>query len=227
LILLGSALALIFNLLHPRTTDQADDAGIRMVAGSDIWIFVHTGIIVALVLTFVGLLIFALSLPERASSWARLAIVTQAAAAGVGALWAATDGIAMKEIVDEWAGASGPAKESFFAAARGVEAVSLAGFNAFILLVVGLAPLMFGLAVSKSRAYPGWLGSLGVFSGAAGIAVALIQMVAGTSVLLTNVIFTIVALLVTIFVGMLGWYLYRGLAVEPPPASEVRQPVAA
>jgi hypothetical protein len=227
LILIGSVLGVIFNLLHPRTTSEADDAGIRLVAGSDSWVLIHTGILVTLILIFVGLLIFAMHLPEAVSAWARLAIVTQGAAAATGAIWAAVDGVAAKEIIDEWASASGTTKESLFAAAQGVEAVSLGTFFVFILMVIGLAPFMYGIAVSKSRMYPAWLGSLGTFAGAAGIVVGIAHFLAGPSVILTNVIFTIVALLVTIFIGALGWYLYRGLTVGPPPASEVRQQVAA
>ena len=227
LILVGSALAVIFNLLHPRTTSEADDAGLRLVADSDLWVLIHTGILVALLLVFVGLLIFAIGLPESVASWARLAIVTQGAAAAAGAIWAAIDGVAVKRVVDDWNTASGASEEAFFAAARGVESVSIGVFSVFILLVTGLAPLMYGLAVSKSRVYPSWLGSLGIFAGSAGIIVALVQMMTEPSVVLTNIIFTIVALLVTIFIGALGWYLYRGTAPGPHPASEVRQQAAA
>ncbi len=60
----GGVLAIVFNALHPRFGNEADPVAeeMRIVAENDMWIPVHLGIFVSLLLITFGLFAFARSM---------------------------------------------------------------------------------------------------------------------------------------------------------------------
>jgi hypothetical protein len=78
--MVGALLGLVGNLLHPGTPN--DPQGIaHVIAGSGMWVSMHTTIMVSFVLMLAGLVAIAHSISGGAGVLARLAVV--AAVAGI------------------------------------------------------------------------------------------------------------------------------------------------
>lgn len=109
--IVGTALALVFNILHPRTSGDPGDteAHLRLVADSDIWLLDHVSLGVAILLSALGLITILRSVEadgEPAWAWGRLAIVAALLSALFGMVVVAVDGLALKAVADSWSGAS-------------------------------------------------------------------------------------------------------------------------
>lgn len=206
--MVAALLSLIFNLLHPRTGEYDNvEAELELVSGSDIWLFDHFMLALSLAFLFVGLLAIA-SYLERggASTWGRIARAGAVAGVVVGYITIAVDGMAMKRIADEWA-----VDESNLAAAHAVAEVSLALFTALIGSLTGFTPLLFGLALLNSDAFPRAHAWLALAGGAVGMGTGAIQFLTGPSPLVTNGLFTVGSLITTIWVFLAGWHLWRSV----------------
>jgi hypothetical protein len=100
--MVGALLGLVGNLLHPGTPN--DPQGIaHAIAGSGMWVSVHTAIMVSLVLMLAGLVAIAHSISgSGAGVLARLGVV--AAVAGICGAGADRAGrFAAKQLADAWA----------------------------------------------------------------------------------------------------------------------------
>lgn len=105
-LVVGTVLAFVFNLIHPRSSEALDSTRgeLELVADSDIWLFDHMMLGVATAFVLVGLV--ALSTSMRGGDgelWARAALV--AGVAGVVVIWitVVVDGMASKQVADAWA----------------------------------------------------------------------------------------------------------------------------
>jgi len=214
----GAGLALLGNILHPRP-DNLDSvqSELQMVAGSEIWLLDHFILGWSIALLFIGLLAVTSYLDAGGSTLPRLARAAIVGGATVAHITVAVDGFALKHAADAWAGG---AAEGASAGAEGVAWVSLALFTALIGSWTGLTPVLVGLAQLTSGRFPARLGYLGIAGGALGMLVATIQFLSGPSELVTNVIFTIAAIIVTVWAFLSGLHLWRAGARTPPAAAD-------
>lgn len=107
--IVGGAIGIVTNLAHPVAVDLEDSlAQIQAVADSDIWIVDHLGIMfgVLLVTLFVDTLGRTITEP-RAAAFARFGLIFQTVAAAAIVVLIGIDGIASKEVFDEWAASTG------------------------------------------------------------------------------------------------------------------------
>jgi uncharacterized membrane protein len=102
----------------------------------------------------------------RSDRWSRLA---------AWAVLQAIDGVAQKYAVDAWVNASGAREAIRYADAQTVRWAEF-GTNAYANVLLGLAVILFGIAIARTQIAARWLGWAGVISGlaymASGIAVA-------------------------------------------------------
>jgi hypothetical protein len=205
----GAAVILVGNLLHPRTTDfDGVEAELKLASDSGIWLFDHFLIAWGVALAFVGLMAITSYLDRGAGSTA--ARIARASAVGgviVAYIAVSVDGMALKEVADNWAAAGG--SESTLAAGDAVANVSLALFTALIGSLTGLTPLLVGTAQLWSKRFDAWVCYLGIAGGAVCLLVASIQFLAGPSNLVTNLLFSIGSLLVTVWLFMSGRHLWK------------------
>ena len=212
--MIGGVLALVVNILHPRPDEFTAQAELDLVAGSDSWLLIHLAAAWATAFVFVGL-VAAGSYIERAGSptWARLARASAIGGSVVAFLGLAVDGMALKEVADT----GGPG-------ATFVAEIGLAFFTALIGATFGLTPLVFGMAQLATGTFPRWIGMLAVAGGALGLLTASIQYLSGPSTFVTGVMFTIGALIVTVWIVAVGWSLWKAAdagASEPATAGRV------
>lgn len=212
--MVGAGLALVANLLHPRTSDSDSIAAeVKLVADSSIWLFDHFLLAWSLAFLLVGLLALTSYIDGGTSNaWTRVARGSVVGGVAIAFAAVAVDGMAMKEVADKAASSA-----ASFASADAVANVSLALFTALIGSLTGLVPFLVGLTQLWSRRFDGWLCYLGIAAGALCLVVASIQFLAGPSNFVTNILFTIGSLAVTIWVFLSGWEMWQR-AASPPPA---------
>ena len=208
--IIGGILALVVNLLHPRALPGAHpEAYLEEVAGYTIWVPDHLGIFFAIVLVVGGLLAISRSITAGAGAvWARLGRATAVVGVALVGVFAAIDGIAMKQIVDAWASAQAGEKEIAFRVAMAFFAVNAGVFSVVIMEYFGLNFVLYGLAVLGSTVYPRWLGWVALLAGIGAFAVGLIQGLSGPTPA-TFGLFTAFAIPLTLWVIAMGVLLGR------------------
>jgi hypothetical protein len=221
--MVGAVLGLVFNLLHPRgggiDTSQEE---LDLVADSGIWLFDHFMIAWALAFSFLGLVAIARSFTgEAGESWGRFALAAAIGSIAIALVGVTVDGMAMKEVADNWAEAGRGTGSSAFAAGDAVANVSLALFTAVIGSLFGFTALLFGIAGLVSTNYPRWLGYVAVVAGVAGLVTASITFLTGPSDVTFNVLFAGSSILFTIWLFVGGWYLWQRAGQTQPEKETV------
>jgi hypothetical protein len=154
--MVGALLGLVGNLLHPGTPN--DPQGIaHAIAGSGMWVSVHTAIMVSLVLMLAGLVAIAHSISGGgAGVLARLGVV--AAVAGICGAGADRAGrFAAKQLADAWAERAARAEGSLGGSGAGAAGHHLRPARPVQLLPVRRGHLrLHGLAVACSVGFTSW-----------------------------------------------------------------------
>jgi hypothetical protein len=209
----GGVLGVVLNLIHPRTSDiGATEVELRLIEENGRWLAVHAGILVALVIAFLGLVAIAVSMYGERGLWARVALYSAIASAPVAIISVAIDGIAMKEIADAWA----DAPDRVFAAADAVGQLNVAAFDGLIISLFGMTPIFAGIALAGSSLYPRWIGILSVVGGVIGLIAGFTQALTGLEPLTANVLFPLASLAFTIVLITAGLTLWQKASAPTP-----------
>lgn len=216
--MVGAVLGIVFNLLHPRGSGVTVTDELTLVSGSQIWLFDHFGLLFAIALAVVGLVVIGRSIDEEpAGSWGRVAAASVVLGGSIGLVTVLVDGMANYAVSTEWAASqSGVA----LAAGTAVSQVTLALFTGLMLTFFGVTPLLFGIAVLNSDAYPKWLGYVPVLSGLLGLLTGSIQFLNGISPLTANVLFPISSIVFTLWWLVMGWRLWQRSAAPAASTAE-------
>jgi hypothetical protein len=211
LAIVGSVLAVVVNLLHPRSaTVENPVLFLRMIAGSTIWVGDHVGIIFAVLLVTGGLVAISRSIAEEpGSAWAGLGSAGALVSASILFVLMASDGIAIKVLADAWMSAAGEERLPAFRVAHALALVNFAIFTVWTVVFFGVTIFAYGLAVLTSDTYPKWLGWVAVVASIASAMIGLNQAYRGASVFVTNVLFPIFSLIITVWVLVMGILLWR------------------
>lgn len=209
--IVGSVLAVVVNLLHPRTPDIARvEAFLPMVAGSAGWVGDHVGILFAVLLVTGGLVVISRSIgTEPGAAWAALGLAGALVSTAIGLVWMATDGIAMKVVADAWASAPPAEKAVAFRDGFLLAKVNIALFTVWDICFFGGTFILYGLAVATSDAYPKWLGWVAMAAGLGSALVGLNLAYQGPSHLVLNILFPIFSIIITVWVFVMGVFLWR------------------
>lgn len=167
---LGILIAVVATVVHPHQSAPMDNPGVfSEYAGSEAWIAVHFAQWLGALLLFAGLIGVYHALKPGSALSAALAryglAATVPAAAAITALQA-VDGVALKWAVDAWVAASAEEKTAAFAAAKSVRWTEYA-FQSYSNILLGIALMLLGLAMTVGSRYPRWLGLIAVGSGLA------------------------------------------------------------
>ena len=206
--MLGAIMLIVANIMHPRGAEFGDTAEhLQEIADAGIYLGDHIGLLVGALLLVGGLVGLSHSLADGGgAAWARLGLAVAAAAAALMTVVIAVDGIALKAVANEWASSQ---NESLFQAAYVLEQIGLGLFTMLIFFIFGVLYILYGLAVALSDIYPKWLGWLALVLGTAGAVIGLVHAYQGPSDLLTNVLFPIVSILLTVWVLVMGVLMWR------------------
>lgn len=207
----GAILAVVVNLLHPRSaTLENPEAFLRMIAESRIWVGDHVGVIFAGILFTGGLIAISRSITEQpGAAWARLGFAGALVSVALLFVLMATDGIAIKALARAWMNAQAAEKAAAFNVGHALATVNLALFSVWIIVFWGVTIILYGLAVMTSHAYPKWLGWVAILAGLGSAWIGLRQAYTGPSFLVSNVLFVIFSLIITLWLlvmGVLLWF---------------------
>ncbi|MEE8363568.1 MAG: hypothetical protein V3S18_05815 [Dehalococcoidia bacterium] len=219
---LGAIITVIGNVMYPRVDDVDDVQELATeIAGSDVWIGTHFGLMIGVVLILGGLIALARTITgENGRALARLGLAAALVSTAVFAVLMAIDGPGVKQAADAWAdaAASGIDQKSALNVVDVMTTSMAAVFSVWIVIGLGLTYVFFGLAVALSDVYYKWLGWAGALLGVIGAVIGLIQFYEGIDDTLTNVVFPIVATLVLVWVAAMGVLMYRDTLKSSAPA---------
>ena len=215
---IGSLLGMVGNLIHPNTPIN-DAVGVaQAIAESDGWLAIHMAIVIGIILMLGGLVAIAYSLRgELATALGRFALAAAVAGVSVGLILVILDGVAARQLAEEWALA--PPDEIFVALRLAAmnETINFALASLFNILFAGVAFILFGFAVAASDGYPRWFGFVAVLAGFGSIGAGLIQAESGSPVETARVMTIIGPTLITVWLFVMGIMLIRK-AREPGKA---------
>ncbi|HXC51218.1 MAG TPA: hypothetical protein VN634_10070 [Candidatus Limnocylindrales bacterium] len=152
--------------LHPMQADPNDaiDA-FTEYAADRVWVASHLMQLAGVLLMSGALLVLERVLAEgRGAWWARIGAAGATAGIALAAALQAVDGIALKRMVDAWAGASEPSVFPLFAAAFAVRQIEV-GLAAMLSIVLGSTTAIYGVAMHADSRFAPWIGWLAVFGG--------------------------------------------------------------
>lgn len=215
---LGAVLAGVGNLLHPITPRNDQEGVARVIADSQHWTLVHVVIIVGVMLMLAGLLGIRHSMIGRGSTDALTRLGMYAATIGttIGLILVILDGVAAKQLADQWAAAPESAATIALGLVSANETINFALGGLFNLSFAALPFILFGLAVARSTIYPRWLGWVGFGAGVGSVAAGLVQAFTGTPTT-TSLILTIIGpTVITLWLVVMGTLLWRRSRHMPP-----------
>lgn len=217
--IVGGILAVVFNLLHPRSSDAIQSARgeLAMIADSGIWRLDHIMLGLATALIFIGVIGIGLSMfGTAADAWARAWLIFTSVSVTLLLVTIALDGSPIKGLADQWA--AGGKDAGLLASATVLVEITSGLLGASIAMMFGLAPLMLGMAVLSGGGYPKVLGQISIAAGAVGLLDALLLAFSGFSKLSILVLFPITSVLSTIVLLWASWELWKSHASLGPTA---------
>ncbi len=206
----GSLIGMVGNLIHP-DTPIGDPTGVaRAIAQSESWLPIHMAIVLGIVLMLFGLVALAYSVRgDLAVALARFALATAIAGVAVGLVLVILDGVAARQLAEDWATASAAEQATALRILAANETINFALASLFNLLFAGVAFILFGFAVAASDGYPRWLGLLVVLGGLESIGAGLVQAEAGEPLAASRVLTIIGPTVITVWLLVMGILLVR------------------
>ena len=214
---LGAVLAGVGNLLHP-ITPRDDPPGVaRVIADSDLWTPIHLVIVIGIILMPAGLLAVRHSIAQNGFTDAltRLGMYAATIGATVGVITLILDGVAAKQLADQWATAPEPAKAAALGLVSANETVNFALGGLFNLSFAGVPFILFGLAVARAGTYPRWLGWVAFYAGIGSILAGLLQAIAGEPTVASLILTIIGPTVITLWLAAIGVLMWRRTASTP------------
>ncbi len=226
--MLGALLAGAGNLLHP-TTPRDDEVGVaRVIAESEHWTLVHVIIVLGIVLMLGGLLGVRHSITGSGFSDALTRLGMYAATIGttVGLILVVLDGVAAKQLADQWFDASELSQPIALGLVSANETINFALAGLFNLAFAGITFVFFGLAVARSDSYPQWLGWVAVVAGVGSIGAGLVQAFTGKPTMVSLILTIIGPTVIAVWLLVMGVLLWRrsrdALSGLPHPLAQRR-----
>ena len=213
--LLGAILGAASLILHPRVGELNygkfgyEEEFLQNIADHQEWVTVHLAVLFAAMLFMGTLVALQRSITaEPAASWAELGFLSALLGTGIITANIALDGLALKVVADAWADAPADERLTFFRIGNSMVEIALALFSIWLIVFWGITFMLYGLAVSLSRVYPKWLGWIALAAGSGGLVIGLFHSFDGPSILVSNVLFSIVAVTLILWMLAMGGYMW-------------------
>lgn len=208
--IVGALLGLVGNIIHPDTPTGDAEGVAKVIAESDIWVPVHVGIIIGLILMLGGLFAIYHSIRGGAAgALVRFGFIAAIVGITAGLVVVALDGLASRQLAEAWA--SAPPAEKAVAArlVHAEETLNFALLSLFNILFTGVTFIFYGFAVALSQIYPRWLGWVVAVAGLVGVVTGLIQAYVGESSQVTSILSIITPTIITLWMVLIGILLLR------------------
>ena len=224
----GSLAGMVGNLIHPVTPIGDPEGTARVIAESELWVPVHLAIVVGILLMLGGLVALAHSIREGlAGALARFGLVAAVAGAVIGLVLVILDGVAARQLAQEWAAASLERRELALGLVQTNETMNFALASLFNLVFAAATFILYGAAVALDDAYPRWLGWVAVGAGVLSVGAGAIQASIGEPTDASRVITIIGPTVITVWLLVMGMLLLRKAREIPPRALRLEERSAA
>jgi hypothetical protein len=167
LLLVGQLLYIVVTQLHTGGDANNHPAVFAEYAGSGTWSAVHLGQFAGMAIFLAGLLalFFALDVQAAAARWAsRFGAASAVATLALYGVLQAVDGVALKQAVNAWVSAPDTEKAARFATAEAIRWLEW-GVRSYQNFALGLALLLFAVAVMRTPWIPRPIAPLMALSG--------------------------------------------------------------
>lgn len=218
--ILGAGDTGVGHFLHP-VLPRGDPAAVAAaIAHSQHWTLIHLLISAGVFLTLAGLLGIQHSITTEGLTGALTRLGLWAATIGttISLITDVLDGVAIKQLADQWALAPEPSKPIALGLVSATETIDFA-LTTFTMSFAGVTFVLFGIAVIRSGRYPRSLGWVALAAGIGSLGAGLVQAVTGepstTTVLLTIIGTTVIALWI-LAMGTLLWRRASAVPLNPP-----------
>jgi hypothetical protein len=226
--IVGSLLGMVGNLIHPATPIGDAEGTARVIAASELWVPIHLAIVLGLVLMLGGLVALRHSIRGGlAGALARFGSVAALAGAVIGVVLVILDGVAARQLAQEWAGVSPEHRELTLALVQTNETINFALASLFNLVFAAATFILFGLAVAVGNAYPRWLGWVAVGAGVLSVGAGTIQASIGEPTDASRVLTIIGPTVITLWLLVMGMLLLRQAREVPVGALRLEERSAA
>lgn len=206
----GALLGMVGNLIHPVTPIDDPEGVARVIAESDIWVPVHLAIVLGIVLMFGGLVAVYQSIRGGiAGALARFGLFAAVAGATIGLVLVILDGVAARQLAQEWATAPPNEQATALSLVHANETINFALASLFNFVFAAVTFILFGLAVALSDVYPRWLGWVVFLAGVWSIGAGLIQAYVGEPTGATRILTIIGPTVITLWLLVIGVLLVR------------------
>jgi hypothetical protein len=208
--ILGSLFAAVGNLLHPVTPRHDPEGVAQVIAQSEHWTLIHLIITLGILLMLAGLIAIRHSiqggLPEAV---ARLGAYAGTIGVTIGLITVILDGVAAKQLADQWAMAPESEKPVALAMVSVNETINFALAGLFNISFAGVPFILIGLAVALSHAYPRWLGWTAAIAGVGSIGAGLVQAFTGEPTMASLILTIIGPTVISLWLLVMGILLLR------------------
>jgi hypothetical protein len=208
--IVGALLGGVGNLVHPDTPED-DPVGVaRVIADSGMWTPIHLVIVLGIFLMLGGLVAIYLTIREGLpGALARFGLFAAVAGVTIGLVLVILDGVAARQLAQEWASAAPDEKTTALGLVHVNETINFALASLFNFVFAAATFILFGLAVGLSRVYPRWLGWVVVGAGAVSIGAGLVQALVGEPTTASRVLTIIGPTVITLWLLVMGILLLR------------------
>lgn len=201
--MVGAVIAVIFNILHPRSSEVGAAATSALSLDEGIWEFDHYMIGWAIGLALFAFVVIARSMTgEPSTSWATVALWFSIGSTAILFVSVVLDGFAVPQAAAHGLGEP---------VALVSEGVFVAGIGTFF----GVLPVLFGVAVLTGDDYPNWLAWLAIGAGLLGIVTSSMIFFDGLTETTTNVLFPIASVAFTVWIGSMSFLLWQKAGATP------------
>lgn len=216
--IVGSLAGMVGNLIHP-TTPLDDPEGVAgVIAESGAWGPIHLTIVFGITLMLGGLVALYHSIRDgMAGALARFGLAAAVVGIAIGVVLVILDGVAAKQLADEWAAAPSEERTIALRIVLANETINFAIASSFNIVFAGATFILFGLAVAVSRAYPRWLGWVAAAAGVLSVGAGLIQASTGEPTTASRILTIIGPTIITVWLLAIGVLLIRKTRRQPRP----------
>ena len=211
--ILGSLFAAVGNLLHPVTPRDDPEGVAQVIAQSEHWTLIHLIIVLGIILMLAGLIAIRHSIEGGLpKALARLGFYAATVGVTVGLITVILDGVAAKQLADQWAMASESEKPVALSLVSANETINFALAGLFNMSFAGVPFILFGLAVALSHAYPRGLGWTAAAAGSGSIGAGLVQAFTGEPTMASLILTIIGPTVISLWLLVMGILLLRKAA---------------
>jgi hypothetical protein len=203
-------MGLVGNLVHPATPIDDPEGVARTIADSSAWTAIHLVIVAGIVLMLGGLVALYQSMRDSAAAaLARFGLAAGIVGIAIGVVLVILDGVAAKELADQWAMAPAGERAMALRIVLANETVNFALASSFNIVFAGATFILFGLAVASSGVYRPWFGWIVVVAGILSVGAGLIQAFPGEPTMASRVLTIIGPTVITLWLLAVGVLLVR------------------